>query len=325
MQFPQTKVNVTRIRGISTSNVEELAQFQDNKNRLYTQMQAGVLNSHYIEANLGEVQVFRERLNAGARIEATPASMYLPFAAILPESGDYRFCGRSRLDNSIIQATGGHWDFCFDKRLDYVCTAFNRESLHISCEILTGRELPKQWLVSQASVTGVKPLLRYAQGIGYILHKVQLQPELLQQEGIRRLLSAQTLKLTLDALEPTVALNDKLRPQARRILGVRRVIDYLQVYAARLPSIQMLCEIADLSERSLEYGFQEYLNVTPIRYLRLVRLNGARVDLLSVIGTRVKVADIALKWGFLELGRFSGEYKKMFKELPSETMSNIRC
>jgi len=28
-----------------------------------------------------------------------------------------------------------------------------------------------------------------------------------------------------------------------------------------------------------------------------------------------------MRWGFLELGRFSKEYKKLFHELPSKTMS----
>jgi AraC family ethanolamine operon transcriptional activator len=30
--------------------------------------------------------------------------------------------------------------------------------------------------------------------------------------------------------------------------------------------------------------------------------------------------DIALRWGFLEFGRFAREYSRLFKELPSHTL-----
>ena len=132
-------------------------------------------------------------------------------------------------------------------------------------------------------------------------------------------MNAQVVKLTINALTPT-ELNVSMKPQAKRISGVKRVIEYLHVHAKELPDIQTLCFIAGLSERSLQYGFLEYIALTPIQYLRLVRLNGARFDLLAACQTKRKVSDIALKWGFLEFGRFSKEYKQLFMELPSHTL-----
>ncbi|MCJ8293580.1 MAG: helix-turn-helix domain-containing protein [Colwellia sp.] len=85
----------------------------------------------------------------------------------------------------------------------------------------------------------------------------------------------------------------------------------------------VLCKVADLSERSLEYGFQEYLGITPIQYLRVLRLNGARLDFLSNINSRTKVSDIALTWGFLEFGRFANNYRQLFQERPSVTLKTM--
>ena len=320
MQFPNKNNTSDQIRQISTSNIEELAQFQVNKNRRYMQLQPGVLKGRFSEANLGSVQIFRESLTAGASIEATPASNFLPFAAISPESGELRYCGKGCTTNKLIQATGGDWDISFKDRLDYIGTVFNREALKLNIEQLTCKEMPADWLISKSSLTNPVALNAYRQGVAKILLKVQTQPELLQNTSVQRTLSSTVLALTLNALMPTTQYNEKLKPQKHRILGVRRVIDYLQVYAVQLPTIAELCEISKLSERSLEYGFREYLGITPIRYLRLVRLNGARQDLLVAVPMKGAVLSIALNWGFLELGRFAGEYRQLFKELPSETL-----
>lgn len=321
MQFPQKSESSQQIRSITTANIEELAQFQINKNRRYTQLQPGRLNADYVEVSLGDVQVFREKLTTGARIEATPASVFLPFAAIAPQSGVFSYCGKRAADNSLIQATGGEWDLCFSDQLDYVCTAFNREILHDNVEQLTGQDMPVEWLESKAKLISPYQHQRYAQGTANILKTVQQRPEILQNASVQHMLSATALKLALDALMTTTELT-KTKIQSRRMPGVRRVIDYLQVHAAALPTMLELCKIAHLSERSLEYGFREYLGITPIRYLRLIRLNGVRRELLIACPESVKVIDIALIWGFLEMGRFAGEYRQLFQELPSETLRN---
>ena len=85
-----------------------------------------------------------------------------------------------------------------------------------------------------------------------------------------------------------------------------------------------MCQIANLSERSLQYGFKEYLGITPVRYLRLLRLNRVRRDLLISDPKEDRVVDVALNWGFVELGRFAGEYRKLFQELPSSTLNTIK-
>lgn len=319
MQFPQENDHGNQIRSISTTNIEELAQFQVNKNRCYTQLQSGRLNAEYMEVNLGDVQLFRESLTAGARIEATPSSVFLPFAAIAPQSGVSNYCGREVAENTLIQATGGEWDICFSNRLDYVCAAFNREILSTNVEQLTGQKMPIEWLESRASLINPHQHHCYAKGIATILQTVQERPTILQHSSIQRMLSAATLKLTLDALM-SVTEYSKVKLQTRRVQGVRRAIDYIQAHAASLPTMAELCKISYLSERSLEYGFREYVGVTPIRYLRLVRLNGARQELLAASSKVDKVIDIALNWGFLELGRFAGEYRQLFHELPSETL-----
>ena len=68
--------------------------------------------------------MLREKLDVGARIEAAPAVDFIPFAVLLPQTGDYHFCNDKGNSNGLIQAGGGSWDIRFQGGLDYVGTVF---------------------------------------------------------------------------------------------------------------------------------------------------------------------------------------------------------
>lgn len=309
------------IRGISTSDIDELAQFQINKNRRYTQLHSGVLNGHYLEINLGNVQVFREHLTAGVFIEAAPVSAVVPFAALLSNTESFKFCGKARESNSLLQATGGTWDASCKESLHYVVAAFNRQALNRNITRLTGEEIPADWLISKAIITDPTSLGLYALGLDEVINRVNERPEILTNKTALRMLCDGILQLTMNVLTPTISSTQKLIKSSNRHAGVKKVIEYLHAYAEQVPTIPELCTIANLSERNLQYGFKEYLGITPIRYLRLVRLNGVKRDLLIAHPKKQKVVDVALNWGFIELGRFAQEYYNLFQELPSVTLN----
>lgn len=85
--------------------------------------------------------------------------------------------------------------------------------------------------------------------------------------------------------------------------------------------ISALCRALDVSERTLRKAFHSTHGVPPCRHLRMLRLSRARRALLSADGDRVTVTEIATGFGFVELGRFSVEYRRIFGESPSKTLS----
>jgi transcriptional regulator GlxA family with amidase domain len=86
-------------------------------------------------------------------------------------------------------------------------------------------------------------------------------------------------------------------------------------------SLQDLCSVLGVSRRLLERAFRHQLHMSPARYLRTFRLYAAWRDLVCGSGT---VTSIATEYGFYELGRFSGQYKLLFGELPSETLARAK-
>ncbi|ACR32379.1 AraC family transcriptional regulator [Burkholderia glumae] len=125
--------------------------------------------------------------------------------------------------------------------------------------------------------------------------------------------------------QPNSARNDKARE--RRPLAptcVRRVEEYIRTHLQEPLTIEQLAEFGNVSASTLFAAFKHYHGVTPMAFVRQLRLERVRRDLIgadAMHGTgRPSVTDIALKWGFAHLGRFAMEYKRAFGESPSASL-----
>lgn len=73
----------------------------------------------------------------------------------------------------------------------------------------------------------------------------------------------------------------------------------------------------------LRSAFLDAVGMPPSLWLRLARLDGARRELLDPKSSPGDVSDIAMRWGFFHLGRFSGRYRKHYGETPLETLRRL--
>jgi AraC family ethanolamine operon transcriptional activator len=105
---------------------------------------------------------------------------------------------------------------------------------------------------------------------------------------------------------------------ARRTL--RRVRDYLHAHSDRSVTVHELCEQLGSSPRALQDCFQKYTGLSPKTYLRTVGLNAVRRELQRQDATSVTVSDVATRFGFWHLSQFATDYRRLFGELPSETL-----
>jgi len=87
--------------------------------------------------------------------------------------------------------------------------------------------------------------------------------------------------------------------------------------------ISALCRALKVSERTLRKVFHKTYGLPPCRHLRMLRLSEARRALLSADCELTTVTAVAMCFGFVELGRFSVEYRKIFGESPSQTLHRV--
>ncbi|MEJ2814764.1 helix-turn-helix domain-containing protein [Caulobacter sp. CCG-8] len=102
---------------------------------------------------------------------------------------------------------------------------------------------------------------------------------------------------------------------------VRGAEDFLESGGARQAvQIEDICVALNISRRTLYRAFHDLLDISPKAYLRLKNMSAARARLLDAGRHPTTVTQVALDQGFWELGRFSGAYRAMFGESPSETL-----
>jgi len=100
---------------------------------------------------------------------------------------------------------------------------------------------------------------------------------------------------------------------------VKRAIDFMRAHLADPISLEDIASAANVSARSLQEGFRRFKMRTPMAYLQYLRLEAAHLDFLND-DLQLTIAAIALRWGFVHLGRFSAVYRAAYGENPSETV-----
>ncbi|HEY6359625.1 MAG TPA: helix-turn-helix domain-containing protein [Vicinamibacterales bacterium] len=112
------------------------------------------------------------------------------------------------------------------------------------------------------------------------------------------------------------------RGLSRREL-VARVVAFLRDNLAEPVSVAELSRMAGVSERTLRAAFHDVLGLSPKRYAITQRLHAAREALAVADPETTTVTDVAMAYGFFELGRFAGRYRHTFGEVPSRTLRQV--
>ncbi|WP_132048863.1 helix-turn-helix domain-containing protein [Curtobacterium sp. PhB136] len=104
---------------------------------------------------------------------------------------------------------------------------------------------------------------------------------------------------------------------------VRTAVEFIHANAHLPITPTAAAKAAGLGVRALQDGFRRALDTSPSEYLRAVRLDHVHSELRRADPGETSVKDIALRWGFAHLGRFSGVYAERFGEYPSTTLRAV--
>ncbi len=102
--------------------------------------------------------------------------------------------------------------------------------------------------------------------------------------------------------------------------SIRKAEEYILDNLLNPVSLASLTEVAGIPARTLLRLFKKQHGVSPIKFLRQKRYEAAYIEIASADSNDTSVLEIAMKYGFSCGGRFAKEYRKIFHELPSETL-----
>ncbi|HET9892924.1 MAG TPA: helix-turn-helix transcriptional regulator [Mycobacterium sp.] len=116
-------------------------------------------------------------------------------------------------------------------------------------------------------------------------------------------------------LEPTIEDRHDTTP-----VLLRRAVAYIDDNAHKDISLTNIARHVYVSPRALQLMFRKHRDCTPTEYLRRVRLHHAHLDLVRENRLTSTVGQIAYRWGFNHVGRFSVFYRQQYGQSPHDTL-----
>jgi AraC-like DNA-binding protein len=193
------------------------------------------------------------------------------------------------------------------------------DTLEHEAELLTGGEVsePVRFDAHVQLDAGKGPSLLRAirfvtaemQDINGVAHSRPVQ-DILEQMLLRALLDAQPSQLS-DAL--------KCRNSGEAPRCVLRVERYISGHLEEEIKVADLIKASGVSGRTMFSAFRKCRGVSPMAYLRNLRMQQVRRDLMRS-EPAMRVTEILMRRGITQFGRFAAAYKKAYGEYPSETL-----
>lgn len=303
-----------------THDIDEQAALLRGWNQRYEQLSAGTFEGRVVAMDLGSVRVMREFTSRALHQVGALAHQEVAVGIAVAGHRHAMFCGQV-CDATQAMVFSGEGEFQFHtpegmQMLDFVVDKDFLQSF------LTAPE--QQALAAQNPLPHLRPasaacrqqLQQLVEDVSELLAHpdVDAAPLLgvMAQEIATQVAGLLAHSLQTDGDEPL-----PLQRRAQLVQRAREMV--IDSGAEGTVTVEGLCQQLAVSRRALQYSFQDVLGMSPLGYLRAVRLNGAR-QAMKQCGT---VAEAATSWGFWHFGRFSKDYKALFGELPSTTLR--RC
>jgi len=144
-------------------------------------------------------------------------------------------------------------------------------------------------------------------------------PDLFAQPQMARALGRSLAEAITACLLSSTRLENAFRRFSHKVI-MDRFTHFFEDNPDMALNMQELCHTIGVPQRTLQLCCQEFLGMSPGRYLRLRRFHLARQALCSSNPADTSVTDIATHYGFWEFGRFAAQYRSLFGELPSATL-----
>jgi AraC-like DNA-binding protein len=106
----------------------------------------------------------------------------------------------------------------------------------------------------------------------------------------------------------------------RNNVRFRAAVDFIHAHAHEPLTVTDIADACGLSVRTLQDSFQRVLERAPMTYLREVRLHRVHTELLADDPKTTMVGEVARRWGFTHMGRFSATYAARYGEYPRQTL-----
>jgi len=302
------------------TDFEEFAQTTRAWDLDFIQLDRGNFETEIIQVGVGNALLTQASFNRFIDQKGSSPPGLWTFAILTDKSSDIIWRGRQISKESVMIYSPGSEIDAQSKPGFEVYTLSYPESLLDELAQMFGIQSFRKLIESTDLITtkGSK-LSKCREQTKHILSAIKEQPKKLNSKA---LLDEMSFGLPQQLISTLVFSRPEYhKPSYRkRDRALRRAKAYLREHAHKPVTVSDLCRVIEVSERTLRYAFLERFGVSPKSYLLAMRLNGVRRQFWHADPSTTTIADVANYWGFWHMGQFAADYRRLFGELPSETL-----
>ena len=160
--------------------------------------------------------------------------------------------------------------------------------------------------------------------VDWIFAAVDQHPHALARPDVQSSLRDQFLAAMADFGSAQQKVERRTRKvHARQRIAVERAREYIRAKLSEPLRLSELCTYAHVQQRSLEYGFREITGLSPIAYVKTLRLNAVHQILCGSEPSDRSISEIAMDHGLWHLSQFAADYRRFFGETPTTTRKRV--
>ncbi|MBP0021488.1 MAG: helix-turn-helix domain-containing protein [Cyanobacteria bacterium SBLK] len=305
------------------SDVDCFSEFLPYRQHQTVQLSCGPLQSELLAVRVGNLYFTRISANASLQAVGSKANLsHLVFSLIWAARGGY-FCSHGQPQNLQTDLHG----FDMQREVNFISppkgmitSIFVPTKLFQICASQLQRDDLGDRFLATNHVTllpdGMGQLKAYLQELFRV---VQHKTDWLQQPHIAKLVAEDFVPLLVRSIPLQGKAKPALKPSRRAPLIARAEKEMVDCLEQPL-TLKELARRLGSSSSALSYGFKDIFGMSPMRYLKVRRLNAVRRYLKAGDPERHKVEALANRFGFWNAGHFTKDYKTLFGELPSKTL-----
>ena len=226
---------------------------------------------------------------------------------------------------ALVISPGTAYSLALDADSPQTIVRIEREAMERQLSRMVGRRLDQPIEFTPVGDLTTDSASRWHGALQILSSEVLSQASLVQQGFGAGSLEELIISTLLYVQESNYSERLRARPRLSGRAAVRRSVEYIESHLAEPITLSDIAAYARMSPRSIQVGFREDLDTTPIAFIRERRLEAVRRTLLAALPREgITVTDAAMRWGFTHLGSFSVVYRQRFGESPSETLRGSR-
>lgn len=310
-------VSNTSTGRITTHDIEEQNRAASPWQVIHRQLSPGNFLGTTDYAKVNGILLYRQQYTKRVLVTGLTPAGFLALGGACTVGPQVRWCGEELSAQCLAYGFDStETDFLIPDRSDHWV-------------ILVPKDLLQHYLgeESAAAVLRSRHVLKCESRLGYqlfnmvdrMLAKLRLDSGLQTNDLLLNAIEAQLLGTVAEVLFAADTDIGGSTPR-KRYLACRRAISYADGLRGPI-SVPELAAAVGVSQRILELGFKETVGISPQKFLRWNRMNSLHRELRTAQKASSTVTELASHWGFHELGRTAVEYKQLFGESPSDTLT----